>query len=171
MYVQCTMCIQCQVQHHDVSTLMESCLYVCVPFSHHSDRKLFYFPGLVNWSVLENKKSTCLASYMRPLSAPLRWATHLSTLLCRAPLRFVPLRGSASRSAPLFCSAVPRNAPTVPPCFASLRSALVLRTAPTAPRCCAYRSHCSALLRLPLPPLRRFGRIHCRPGINPGLQC
>ena len=132
--------------------------------SYPADRQLFYFPGLVNWSVLENKKLTfscimyaaCLCAAPR-CSAPLRaaaprFAPRRSALLrtaprCCASLRSAPrrsalLRAAALRSAPL--RAAPHRSALLR--FAPRRSA-VLRT---AQRCCAslrVAPRCSAPLR------------------------
>ena len=115
----------------------------------HAGRQLFYFPGLVNWSVLENKKLTFCASCMQPLSAQLRGAPHRSPMSLSIPRRSAVLR-TAPRCCALFRFAPPLRA--APRCSALLRFALrrsaalhtaplrcsaVLRTAPTTPHCCA----------------------------------
>ena len=131
-----------------------------------------------DWSISQywNIKSLRFpASCMWPLSAQLRGAPHRSTTprstprrsavlrtdpRCCASLRSTSCRSAVLRLAPLRSSA-PRCCATLPPLrLAAPRSAPLWCCAPLPPvRAAAL---CSA-------PLRRFARIQCRPGRNPGM--
>jgi hypothetical protein len=155
-----TMCIQ--VQHHDLSISAKSCsVCVCWPFFLPFGSLTFLFSWTGQLVSTGKSKVNVFLHHVCRLS-PRRSAVVRTAPRCCASLRSTSCRSAVLRLVPLRSSA-PRCCTLLPPLrLAAPRSAPLWCCKPLPPLRAA--ALCSA-------PLRRFARIQCRPGINPGLQC